>query len=123
MREKWKMCCEEVPTIDPETGRCQNGCDPKPQHTPKDEPWIWLQETEDRGYPDSECGCHLDAWGPDGGGPAFFMCSKHDAGPELLEALKELKSVLAQNHEQYKNSAGFAYKMYRATEAITKAES
>ena len=32
--KKWKKCCEEQPTIDPETGECQNGCGPKTQHTP-----------------------------------------------------------------------------------------
>lgn len=39
---KWKKCCEEQPTIDPETGRYQNGCGPintprKATHTPM--PW------------------------------------------------------------------------------------
>lgn len=34
--KKWAMCCESQPTIDPETGRCQNGCGPKKPslHTP-----------------------------------------------------------------------------------------
>jgi hypothetical protein len=43
--KKWGYCCESQPTIDPETGKCQNGCGAKTQHTPT--PWEVDREAGD----------------------------------------------------------------------------
>ena len=44
------------------------------------------------------------------------------AAPEMLEMLKEINTVICQNHEILTHVPGLAYKIYRAEEIIAKAE-
>lgn len=55
--KKWEKCCEEQPTIDPETGRCQNGCGPKQSH-PEPSPLPWHHSYRD--WDDSDTICTTD---------------------------------------------------------------
>lgn len=76
MSKKWEMCCESQPTVDPDTGRCQNGCGYKLLPSP---------------VPQNPCGCLVKGFNDKiGWHIEIAYCKLHASASEMLQTLKNV---------------------------------
>lgn len=80
-------------------------------HKGTETPWLWLNENENEAEAE-KCTCAL-VRNYNNGGPAMFLCPEHEAGPQLLAALKNMVNDGWENDEVRKA---------KARAAIAKAE-